>query len=140
YFFVASAFHGTDDKSSLCAGRGRVSCCGGRASLHPSAGPAAGRTTFLLHDRPEGTRGRNQRHRSLPACKLRSRRPRKYRRTMSAGNEFDYNFEFCGTDSRDRIAAGKGRTRRLMARLRFHHYAWGLLAYNVVVILGGAFV
>ena len=28
----------------------------------------------------------------------------------------------------------------MMSRLRFHHYAWGLLAYNLVVILGGAFV
>jgi heme o synthase len=27
-----------------------------------------------------------------------------------------------------------------MARMRFHQYAWGLLAYNLVVILGGAFV
>lgn len=27
-----------------------------------------------------------------------------------------------------------------MARVRFHHYAWGLLAYTVAVILGGAFV
>src|ERR687883_568579 len=27
-----------------------------------------------------------------------------------------------------------------MARVRFHHYAWGLLAYNLAVILGGAFV
>ena len=27
-----------------------------------------------------------------------------------------------------------------MARIRFHHFAWGVLAYNLVVILGGAFV
>lgn len=27
-----------------------------------------------------------------------------------------------------------------MGRIRFHHYAWGLLAYNLAVILGGAFV
>jgi protoheme IX farnesyltransferase len=27
-----------------------------------------------------------------------------------------------------------------MARLRFHHFAWGLLAYNLAVVLGGAFV
>lgn len=27
-----------------------------------------------------------------------------------------------------------------MARLRFQHFAWGLLAYNLAVILGGAFV
>src|SRR2546428_3260033 len=27
-----------------------------------------------------------------------------------------------------------------MSRVRFHHYAWGLLAYNLAVILGGAFV
>jgi heme o synthase len=27
-----------------------------------------------------------------------------------------------------------------MPRLRFHQYAWGLLAYNLAVILGGAFV
>src|SRR5436305_13265940 len=27
-----------------------------------------------------------------------------------------------------------------MARVRFHHYAWGLLGYNLAVILGGAFV
>ena len=27
-----------------------------------------------------------------------------------------------------------------MVRFRFHQYAWGLLAYNVAVILGGAFV
>ena len=27
-----------------------------------------------------------------------------------------------------------------MARLRFHQYAWGLLAYNLAVVLGGAFV
>jgi heme o synthase len=27
-----------------------------------------------------------------------------------------------------------------MAGIRFHHYAWGLLAYNIAVILGGAFV
>jgi protoheme IX farnesyltransferase len=27
-----------------------------------------------------------------------------------------------------------------MARLRFHQYAWGLLGYNLVVILGGAYV
>jgi protoheme IX farnesyltransferase len=27
-----------------------------------------------------------------------------------------------------------------MARMRFHQYAWGLLAYNLLVILGGAFV
>ncbi len=27
-----------------------------------------------------------------------------------------------------------------MAAIRFHHYAWGVLAYNLVVILGGAFV
>src|SRR5436309_2767298 len=27
-----------------------------------------------------------------------------------------------------------------MVRLRFHRYAWGLLAYNLAVILGGAFV
>src|SRR2546426_998093 len=29
---------------------------------------------------------------------------------------------------------------RSMARMRFHQYAWGLLAYNVAVVLGGAFV
>src|SRR5262249_24409719 len=27
-----------------------------------------------------------------------------------------------------------------MPRIRFHHYAWGLLGYNLCVILGGAFV
>src|SRR5437763_13765200 len=27
-----------------------------------------------------------------------------------------------------------------MPRVRFHHYAWGLLGYNLCVILGGAFV
>src|SRR5438093_6138386 len=27
-----------------------------------------------------------------------------------------------------------------MARVRFHHYAWGLLGYVLAVILGGAFV
>ena len=27
-----------------------------------------------------------------------------------------------------------------MAKKHFHHYAWGLLAYNVLVILGGAYV
>jgi protoheme IX farnesyltransferase len=27
-----------------------------------------------------------------------------------------------------------------MRRLRFHHFAWGVLAYNLLVILGGAFV
>src|SRR6266567_2315978 len=27
-----------------------------------------------------------------------------------------------------------------MSRVRFHHYAWGLLAYNLAVVLGGAFV
>src|SRR5262245_3716264 len=27
-----------------------------------------------------------------------------------------------------------------MARLRFHQFAWGLLAYNLLVIMGGAFV
>src|SRR3954454_6717351 len=34
----------------------------------------------------------------------------------------------------------KGRGCRRMVRARFHHYAWGLLAYNLAVILGGAFV
>src|SRR5262249_26155824 len=29
---------------------------------------------------------------------------------------------------------------KLMARTRFQYFAWGLLAYNLVVILGGAFV
>src|SRR5205085_11240040 len=27
-----------------------------------------------------------------------------------------------------------------MARFQFRHYAWGLLGYNLAVILGGAFV
>src|SRR5438477_12317010 len=27
-----------------------------------------------------------------------------------------------------------------MSRVRFHHYAWGLLVYVLAVILGGAFV
>lgn len=27
-----------------------------------------------------------------------------------------------------------------MSRVKFHHFAWGLLAYNLVVILGGAYV
>src|SRR5579872_6013560 len=34
----------------------------------------------------------------------------------------------------------EAHARNPITRLRFHHYAWGLLACNILVILGGAFV
>src|SRR5262245_54127588 len=34
----------------------------------------------------------------------------------------------------------KGQARRVMARTGFSRYAWGLLGYNLGVILGGAYV
>ena len=42
--------------------------------------------------------------------------------------------------SRTGCGAGEGKHNETMARIRFHQYAWGLLAYNLCVVLGGAFV